>query len=226
MMNYAIIVAAGKSSRMKVQVDKAFVPLGPKPVLAYSMVAFEECPEIDGIIAVVKKDRVDSTKAMAKMFGCSKLETVVTGGSTRQLSVAKGLEQLPCDANIVAVHDGARPLVTPELISASIKAAKRYGSGVAGRKMTDTIKFVESGHKVTKTLDRSKVWAVQTPQTFKVSVLKEAYKYVLDNGLTVTDEASALEAAGMDVHLVESETTNMKITTLDDLTIAAALLKL
>ena len=225
-MNYAIIVAAGQSSRMKVKVDKAFVPLGSKPVLAYSMIAYEECPEIDGIIVVVKKDRIDSTKAMAKMFGCSKLETVVTGGSKRQLSVARGIEKLPRDVSIVAVHDGARPLITPELISASIKAAKRYGSGVAGCRMTDTIKFVESGLKVTSTLDRNKVWAVQTPQTFKVKVLKEAYEYIDKNNLTVTDEASALEVAGLDVHLVESETSNMKITTLDDLTIAAALLKL
>jgi 2-C-methyl-D-erythritol 4-phosphate cytidylyltransferase len=224
-MNYGIIVAAGKSERMGVNVDKAFLTLGTKPLLAHSLAAFERCPDIDGIVLVVRKDRIDSAMALAQMFGCTKLKKVVAGGNTRQLSVQSGMDKLNDDVDIVAVHDGARPLVSPALISDTIVSAKKFGSGVAASKITDTIKSVERGNKVVKTIDRTKLWAVQTPQTFQVSVLREAFQVVKRKNATVTDEASAVELAGGDVRLVASSLPNIKITTPEDMLVAAALLR-
>ena len=225
-MNFGVIVAAGKSTRVGPGVDKAFLSLGTKPVLAYSLLAFEKCADIDGVILVVRKDRVVAARAMAQMFGCAKVKRVIAGGARRQTSVGNGLDQLDEDVRVVIVHDGARPCVTPDLISDTVKAAKRYGSGVAAVRITDTVKHVERGVTVSKTLDRTKLWAVQTPQAFKVDVLRSAFAAVKKKDATVTDEASAVELLGQPVHLVESSWANIKITTADDLAVAVALLRL
>lgn len=225
-MNYGVIVAAGKSERMGPEVDKAFLSLGTKPVLAYSLIAFEKCPDIDGVILVVRKDRVDPARAMVQLFGCSKVKRVIAGGNTRQISVKNGLSQLSSDVSIVAVHDGARPCITPSVITETIKSAKKYGSGVAAVKITDTVKEVKKGLVVSKTVDRTMLWAVQTPQTFTLDLLSKAFDAVNKKRLTVTDEASAVELVSHDVRLVPAALSNIKITVPDDLTLAAALLRL
>lgn len=225
-MNCAIIVAAGKSERMGANTDKAFLSLGQKPVLAYSLQAFEDCEDIDSIVLVVRKDRVEGANKMAQIFGCSKVTAVVAGGAKRQASVLNGINALSEDARIVTVHDGARPCVTPHLISETIKTAKRYGSAIAASRITDTVKYVERGLKINKTMDRSKLWAVQTPQTFKIDLLRNAFKHIQEKEITVTDEASAVELISDEVRLVETTEPNLKITTADDLPIAAAMLKL
>jgi 2-C-methyl-D-erythritol 4-phosphate cytidylyltransferase len=225
-MNCAIIVAAGKSERMGANTDKAFLSLGQKPVLAHSLQAFEDCEDIDAIVLVVRKDRVEGAGKMAQIFGCSKVIGVVAGGSKRQASVLNGLNALSDDTRIVTVHDGARPCVTPELISETIKTAKRYGSAIAASRITDTVKYVERGLKINKTMDRTKLWAVQTPQTFKLDLLKKAFDYIQEKEITVTDEAAAVELISDEVRLVETTEPNIKITTADDLPIAAAMLKL
>lgn len=224
-MIFGIIVAAGKSERMGADVDKAFLSLGTRPVLAYSLLAFQQCPMIDGVILVVRKDRLESARGLTQVFGCDKVRKIVPGGATRQASVTAGLAALGDDVQIVAVHDGARPCVTPDLISETVKSAKRQGSGVAAVKITDTIKEVDRGTVVTRTVDRSKLWAVQTPQTFKVDLLRNAYALVSKKRLAVTDEASAIEAAEEAVHLVPASVANIKITTPEDLALAAAILK-
>jgi 2-C-methyl-D-erythritol 4-phosphate cytidylyltransferase len=225
-LNYGIIVAGGRSERMGAKVDKAFLSLGPRPVLAHSLMAFERCTDIEGIVLVTRKERLDAARSLADMFGCSKLIQIVAGGAMRQASVQNGLAALPDDAAVVAVHDGARPMVSPELISETIKTAKRYGSGVAAVRINDTVKYVERGLKVTRTLDRSKLWAVQTPQTFKVKLLRDAFAVVTEKNAVVTDEASAVELMGEPVHLVESSVMNIKITTPEDLAVATTLLNL
>lgn len=225
-MNFGIIVAAGKSERMGPDVDKAFLNLGTKPVLAYSILAFEKCHDIDGVILVVRKDRLESARAMAQMYGCAKVKRVVAGGTSRQMSVSNGLAHINDDVKIVAVHDGARPCVSPAYISEIIKTAKRYGSGVAATKITDTIKYVEKGFVISKTIDRTNLWSVQTPQAFRMDLLKKAFDVVKKKNLAVTDEASAVEAINEDVHLVPSTIPNIKITMADDLVVAATLLKL
>jgi 2-C-methyl-D-erythritol 4-phosphate cytidylyltransferase len=224
-MNAAIIVAAGKSERMGKDVDKAFLHLATKPVLAYSLQAFEACPDIDEVVLVVRKDRMESARGMAHMFGCSKVRKVVAGGSQRQDSVVNGLDAINPDAEIVAVHDGARPCVTPALISQTVSVAAKHGAAVASTKVTDTVKLVEKGTTVTRTLDRSKIWTVQTPQTFQVRLLREAYEAVRKKKLAVTDDASAVELLGRDVHLVSSVVPNIKITTIEDLPVVAVLLE-
>jgi len=225
-MNFGVIVAAGKSTRMGPKVDKAFLSLGTRPVLAYSVLAFEKCHDIDGIVLVVRADRVEAARAMVQLYGCSKVRRVIAGGSQRQESVALGLDAVADDVSIVAVHDGARPCVTPDLISKTIQSASRYGSGIAAVKITDTVKHVERGLTVTRTVSREKLWAVQTPQTFQIDLLKKAFDAVRKKKATVTDEASALELAGKPPRLVEADMSNIKITAPDDLVLAAALLKI
>jgi len=225
-MNYGIVVAAGKSTRMGPDVDKAFLGLGSKPLVAYPLQAFEKCHDIDGVILVVRKERIESARGLVQMYGFSKVTKIIAGGNERQISVQNGVDALPKEAQIVAVHDGARPCVTPELISETIKSAKKYGSGVAGIKITDTVKSVERGYIVSETVDRTYLWAVQTPQTFKVDLLKKALEMVKKKKRVVTDEASAVELLGEDVHIVPSSSANIKITTADDLMLAAALMRL
>src|SRR5512145_2015550 len=116
-MNFGIVVAAGKSERMGPDVDKAFLTLGTKPVVIYSLLAFEKCPDIDATILVVRKDRLDAARTMVQMFGCAKVKRVVAGGAKRQISVSNGLDYVSRDAKIVVVHDGARPCITPDLVS-------------------------------------------------------------------------------------------------------------
>jgi 2-C-methyl-D-erythritol 4-phosphate cytidylyltransferase len=225
-MNYAIIVAAGKSERIGPNVDKAFLNLGSKPVLAYSLAAFQACEDIHGIILVVRKEQVETAQALAKIFGCHKLKKVIPGGTQRQDSVLKGLAELGDEVDLVAVHDGARPCVTPALITETLASARKFGSGVAAVKIMDTIKEVDRGSVVKRTVDRTKLWAVQTPQTFKHELLVAAYRKVAKAKATVTDESSALELAGEEVHLVASSWSNLKITIPDDLKSAALLLGL
>jgi 2-C-methyl-D-erythritol 4-phosphate cytidylyltransferase len=206
-------------------VDKAFLSLGTRPVLAYSLLAFEQCPMIDGVVLVVRKDRMDSARGLAQIFGCDKVRKIIAGGLSRQLSVMNGLAELGDDVRTVVVHDGARPCVTSDLICETIKSAKRHGSGVAAVKITDTIKEVDRGMVVARTVDRKKLWAVQTPQSFKVELLTRAYGNVEKKKLAITDEASAVEALGEPVHLVPAPLANIKITTPEDLALAAMILK-
>lgn len=225
-MNCGIIVAAGKSERMGQSVDKAFLSLGAKPVVVYSLLAFEKCPDIEEVILVVRSDRVEAARCMVQMFGCMKVKKIVAGGLQRQMSVARGLEEISENVSVVAVHDGARPCVTPELISAAVRSAREHGSGVAAVKITDTVKEVIKGNLIAKTVDRTKLWAMQTPQAFKRDLLVKALNLVKKKKLTVTDEASAVELVSKNVRLVVSSSANVKITTPDDLVLAAALMRL
>ena len=222
-MTTAIIVAAGKSERMGAGTDKAFLSLVHKPVVAWSLMAFEKCAEIDRIVLVVRKDQQLAAKAVCQMFGISKLDKIVAGGNKRQDSVQAGLAVCDLDTRIVVVHDGARPLVTPELIAEVVKLGVRTGAATVGRRMIDTVKSVDKGTTITKTESREKLWQVQTPQAFQFRVLRDAYKALGKN--EVTDDCQAVEMNGGTVKIYESNRLNLKITTPDDLQVAAALLK-
>jgi len=218
----AIIVAAGKSERMGAGTDKAFLSLGPKPVVAWSLLAFERCTDVDQIVLVVRKEQQIAAKALVRMFGISKLRAIVSGGKERQDSVRAGMKEMDSDTRIVVVHDGARPCVTPETIAEVVKIARRSGAGVVGRRIFDTVKYVEKGNTVTRTEDRTKLWAVQTPQAFQASLLRRAYAELAKSGAVVTDDASAVEALGEMVKIYETHQPNLKITTVEDLQIASA----
>lgn len=222
----AIIVAAGKSERMGGGADKAFLNLGSRPIVAWSLLAFEKNSDIDSIVLVVRKDQITAAKAVARMFGISKLGKVVAGGTRRQDSVQAGLKEVDSDTRIVVVHDGARPCVTQEVISDVIKSARRGSAAVTGRRIRDTVKIVEKGITVSSTVDRTKYWTVQTPQAFPVSMLRKAYAKVEEEDKEVFDDAQAVELSGDAVKICESEKPNIKITTPEDIQVAAAILKL
>ena len=222
-MTTAIIVAAGKSERMGAGTDKAFLSLVNKPVVAWSLMAFEKCAEIDRIVLVVRKDQQLAAKAVCQMFGISKLDKIVAGGNKRQDSVQSGLAVCDLDTRTVVIHDGARPLVTPELIAEVVKLGVRTGAATVGRRMIDTVKSVDKGTTISKTESREKLWQVQTPQAFQFRVLRDAYKALGKN--EVTDDCQAVEMNGGTVKIYESNRLNLKITTPDDLQVAAALLK-
>ena len=221
-MTTAIIVAAGKSERMGTGTDKAFLSLGNRPVVAWSLIAFERCPDIDRIVLVVRKEQQVAAKAVARMFGISKLIAIVPGGNKRQESVQAGLAACDVDTRFVVVHDGARPCITPDVISEVVKLAKRVGAATVGRRMTDTVKRVEKGTAISGTEDREKLWAVQTPQAFNFRTLSNAYKALGKND--VTDDCQAVELSGETVRIYENRAPNFKITTVEDLQIASALL--
>ena len=211
-MTTAIIVAAGKSQRMGAGTDKAFLSLVNKPVVAWSLLAFERCADIDAIVLVVRKDQLVASKAVARMFGISKLRAIVPGGARRQDSVRAGLAACDPNTRYVVVHDGARPCVTSALISDVVK-----------RRITDTVKRVEKGAAVAATEDREKLWVVQTPQAFLLKTIRAAYEAL--GKRDVTDDCQAVELAGEPVKILESRAPNFKITTVEDLQLAGALLK-
>ena len=222
-MTTAIILAAGRSERMGSGVDKAFLSLVDKPVVAWSLMAFEKCADIDRIVLVVRKEQLLASKAVVKMFGISKVDKIVAGGTKRQESVAAGLAVCELDTRYVVVHDGARPLITPETISYVVKAVKRSPAVTVGRPVVDTIKACEKGVTVSQTIPREKLWSVQTPQAFQVKELRAAYKALGKD--EVTDDCMAVERNGVAVRIVESLKPNFKITVPDDLQMAAKLLK-
>jgi len=223
-MTSAVLVAAGRSERMGANTDKAFLSLGSKPVVVWSLLVFEESTDIDKIILVVRREQLVAAKAVVQMFGLSKVSEIVAGGGRRQDSVAKGLASVDPETRIVVVHDGARPCVTAELIAETVRAAQRTGCGIAASRIMDTVKHVARGTLVDHTVDRTKLWSAQTPQAFKFDLLLRAYKKVEEEGVTVTDEAAAVELLGEPVRLVEWQKPNVKITTVEDLAVAAALL--
>ena len=222
-MTTAIILAAGKSERMGGGVDKTFLSLVNKPVVAWSLLAFERCADIDRIVFVVRKEQLVAAKAVVKMFGISKIDKIVAGGARRQESVAAGLAACDLDTKFVVIHDGARPMVTSALISEVVKHVKRNPAVTVGRPASDTIKVCEKGVTVSKTLPRERLWTVQTPQAFLLSDLRKAYKAL--GSKEVTDDCMAIELDGGTVKIVTSFAPNVKITTAEDLQLAGALLK-
>ena len=213
----AIIVAAGESRRMG-GVDKVFAPLGGKPALARVLDAFESCDSVSQIVAVVSKENLERCRQLITEQGWSKPIEVCAGGRRRQDSVAAGLSRLS-HCHWVVIHDGARPLLTADLIERGLEAAEETGAAVAAIPVTDTIKVAGSDRIVHQTPPRQNLWAVQTPQVFRFGIIAEAYKRAKGE---VTDDASLVEQLGYKVKLYMGSYDNIKITTPDDLLIAEA----
>ena len=221
----AIVLAAGRSTRMGGSSNKQFIELLGKPLIYYSLAAFEQCCVVDAVVVVRRPDCAQQAEQIVHEFGFKKVVAFTNGGVERQNSVWNGLEQCNPATDIVAVHDGARPLVTPALIETTIASAHAYGTGIAATKVVDTIKEANEDKTVVRTVDRAKLWAVQTPQSVRLSLLREAYTKVFQEQTVVTDEAAAVESLGKKVHLVETSFLNLKITTPADLAMAEALLR-
>ena len=221
----AIVLAAGRSTRMGGGRNKQFIELLGKPLVYYSLAAFEQCCVVDTIVLVRRPDYAEQAERIPRDSGFKKVAAFADGGTERQNSVWNGLEKCDRATEIVAVHDGARPLVTPALIESTIVSARSFGTGIAATKVVDTIKEANEDKTVIRTIDRTKLWAMQTPQTVQFKLLREAYAKVLEKKLVVTDEAAAVELLGRRVDLVETPFLNLKITTPSDLAIAEALLR-
>ena len=198
----AIIVAAGKGTRMGPDVDKLFLELNGRPVVAHTWGRFDRAKSIDQIVVVVRQGMQSAFGEMAQMYCFKKPFRVVVGGAERQDSVWNGLEALSADCEVVAIQDGARPCTSEELIAATIAAAREVGAAVAAQSVNDTIKQSADGVLIERTLDRSKLFAVQTPQTFRVEVIRRALAEVKRQGMIVTDDTAACELVAQPVKLV------------------------
>ena len=218
----AIIVGAGRGERMG-GVDKVFAPLGGQPILAYSIAAFQASELIEAIVVVLNERNVEQGRAIIREGGWGKVVAVITGGARRQDSTRAGIAALP-ECDIVAVHDAARPFVTAELIGRGVEAALAHGAAIAAMPVKETIKQVDAAGLILSTPPREALWAAQTPQLARRTALAAALDSAQACGATVTDEAAALEAAGERVAVFAGAYTNLKVTTPEDLILAAALL--
>jgi 2-C-methyl-D-erythritol 4-phosphate cytidylyltransferase len=224
-MNSAILVAAGKGTRMGAGVDKLFLEVAGCPVVAHTWRRFDAANCIGEIILVVRDGQQKKFAELAAKFHFQKPFRIVTGGAERQDSVWNGLEALSAAAEVVAIHDAARPCVSGELIAATVKDAEETGAAVAAQPVTDTIKESPDGKLIRRTLDRSKLWAVQTPQTFRVGVIRRAISAARQKKLVFTDDTAACELIGQPVRLVSRVAPNPKITVPGDLPLVEAVLR-
>jgi 2-C-methyl-D-erythritol 4-phosphate cytidylyltransferase len=221
----AIIVAAGKGARMGPNVDKLFLELNGCPVVAHTWRLFEQAEGIEEIVMVVREGMQGAFAELAERYGFRKRFQLVAGGSERQDSVWNGLAALDPRAEIVAIQDAARPCTSQSVIAATIAAARETGAAVAAQAVTDTIKESADGQWIERTVDRSRLWAVQTPQTFRVEVIRRALAETRERGLRVTDDTAACELIGQPVKLIVSAEPNPKVTRPEDLPLVEALLK-
>ena len=217
----AVIVAAGSASRMG-GIDKVMAPLDGEPMVLRTVRQFQDCDAIREIVIVTREDLI--LPIMSLVQGMEKVKAVVAGGKSRQESVNLGLNALSGKVKLVAVHDGARPLITWQVIDRAVRAANSYGAAAPAIPVKDTIKAVQGGI-VKQTPDRKLLYAVQTPQVFDLDLLRGALKKAQQDEAEVTDDCSAVERLGMSVKIVEGDERNLKITTPFDLAVAKLLLE-
>lgn len=217
----AVIVAAGNASRMG-GIDKVMAPLQGEPMLLHTVRAFQQSPAIRKIVIVTRKDLVEKVTDLCRDL--DKVTAVVEGGADRQASVERGLKALPGKLPLVAVHDGARPLISQLVIDRTVRAAHTYNAAAPAIPVKDTIKTVKGG-VVEKTPDRKKLFAVQTPQVFDRELLMGALQKARQDEAAITDDCSAVERLGMSVKVVEGDEKNLKVTTPIDLKIAEFLME-
>ncbi len=219
----AVIVAAGSSERMGS--DKLTAQLGGMPVLARTLRAFENCALITEIVVVTRADRIEEIAALCKEYGISKASKVLSGGATRVESALVGVSEVDSRRGLIAIHDGARPLVTCELIERTVLAAKEHYAAVPVIPSTDTLKAVDGKGFVVGTVDRATTFRVQTPQVFKAEFIKGALTKAMEKNLPLTDDCSAVEMMGVKTVTVPGDEDNIKLTTPRDMILAEALLK-
>lgn len=217
----AVIVAAGSASRMG-GIDKVMAELGGVPMIVRTVRSFQQSDVISEIVIVTRPDLIVRITSLCGKF--DKVKAVVAGGTSRQESVALGMSALSRKVKLVAIQDGARPLITSEVIERTVRAAHTYGAAAPAVPVKDTIKTVRGG-VVVETPDRAGLRAVQTPQVFDIDLLRGALKKAQQDGAAVTDDCSAVERMGMSVRLVEGDERNIKVTTPIDLKIAELLLE-
>lgn len=224
-MTTAILVAAGRGTRMGPDVDKLFLEVAGSPVVAHTWRRFDESPAIQELVIVVRDGMQTAFQELAAEQGFRKAHRFVIGGKERQDSVWNGLLGISSGTELVAIQDGARPCTDAGLIRRCLEAARRVGASVAAQRATDTIKESDGEGRIARHLDRSRLWTVQTPQCFRVPIILKALSAVRERGLSVTDDTAACEQIGQSVELVESLEPNPKVTTRGDLPLVEVLLR-
>ena len=218
----AIILAGGKGKRMGSKVSKQYIELKGKPILYYTLTKFINCKEIDNIVLVLPKDEIDyCTKSILKKYSL-KVDKIVEGGKERQDSVYNALKEIE-DSDIVLIHDGARPFVSNRIIEEGIKFAKLYGAAAPGVTPKDTIKIKDDFGFSKETPNRNTLVSIQTPQVFKLDIIKECHEKVKNDKSVVTDDTMVVEMYNNKVYLYEGDYTNIKVTTPEDLILAEKL---
>jgi 2-C-methyl-D-erythritol 4-phosphate cytidylyltransferase len=223
-MTTAVIVAAGRGTRMGPDVDKLFLEVAGRPVVAHTWARFDAAPAVDEVVLVVRGGQEEAFAALADELGVRKPWRLAPGGAERQDSVWNGLAAAAPGTEIAAIHDGARPCTAHALIAATVAAARAHGAAVAAQRVTDTLKEAGDDGFILRTVDRARLWSVQTPQAFRLEVLRRALTAVRERGRHVTDDTAACELIGQPVRLVECAAPNPKITVPADLPYLAWLL--
>jgi 2-C-methyl-D-erythritol 4-phosphate cytidylyltransferase len=222
----ALVPAAGMGKRMGKAVAKQFLPLGDRPMLAHTLLAFQRSPEIDEIIPILSEEDMETClRDVIEAFHLTKVKTLVVGGKERQDSVYNGIRKLEKDAAVILVHDGVRPFVTLEMIRECVESARKGECVAVGVPLKDTIKQVDDKGIVRQTLERSSLWAIQTPQAFPAKVLRNAYDESYKSKVYGTDDATLVERSGTRVRVLMGSYENIKITTPEDLILAEEILK-
>ena len=225
-MNVAIVVAAGKGTRLGGNRPKQFLELDGIPVIIHTLRQFERCREIDEVVTVLPAAETAGFQSLAQQFGLRKLARVIAGGETRAQSVQRGLASIH-EAEIVAVHDGVRPFVTAEEIDQVVATARTSGAAILVAPVADTIKEIDDG-RVVRTLARSRLRRALTPQCFRLDVLRRGYDQLAEveaEGVEVTDDCLLVERVGVEIVAVEGSARNVKITRKEDLVLGEALLR-
>ncbi len=220
-MDTAIILAAGKGRRMNAGINKQFMLLNNKPLLAHTLEAFNNCKAIDNIILVVNSEELQiCRKQIIDAYGFDKVDKLICGGSERQQSVFNGIMELNENCGIVAIHDGARPIISEDIIERCIEGAKVFGAVSAGMPIKETIKILNEECLVEYTPERGKVWITQTPQAFRPDIIRKAHERAALEGVSSTDDAFLVEHMGIKVRMIEGSYDNIKVTTPEDMIIA------
>jgi len=222
----ALIPAAGIGKRMGTKIPKQYLRIGDKPILAETILRFEYSTEITEVYVIVSKEEEDSCrKDIVKQYNLKKVAKIIIGGVERQDSVKNGLNAIAPKCDIVMIHDGIRPFVTPRLINECILETRKYGATVVATPAKDTVKVVASDGDIIETLDRNSLWLAQTPQTFKYDIIKRAYDNAFEKGIHGTDDAYLVESLGIRVRIIMGPYNNIKVTTAADLIAAEAFIK-
>ncbi len=218
----AIVPAGGVGLRMGHKLPKQFLELAGRPILVHSLQTLQKSPCIKSIIIAAPAEHLENTRKLVSDYGLAPVTTVVAGGETRQESVRAALDMVPDEVDLVLVHDGVRPLVTPELIESCVTRAEEVGAAMIAVPVTDTLKAEDNG-QVKHTVDRRGLWQAQTPQAAETALLKRAFALAAEEGFQGTDEASILERIGAKVSIVQGSEKNIKVTNAEDLKLAEAL---
>lgn len=220
----AVVVAAGRGTRMNMDINKQYIEISGMPVLARTLQVFEDCDFIDEIVVVVSpQDILYCKQNIIDAYGLEKVKSLVSGGSERQTSVYNGLKEVDMHCDIVLIHDGARPFISRGSILDSVRSAFEFGAACVAVPAKDTVKVCDQEGFIKETLDRSALWMIQTPQTFRYDLIMRAHQKALEDGFNGTDDAVLMERLGYRTKLVMGSYYNIKITTQEDLIIAEAI---